>query len=92
MRRLSQVIEDLVSDIDALSGKCFTKHDDADFGDRVDEFGLGYMVADVALVNADAFLTGVAQALEYCVGKPLYHAENLILGRSENRPCFIYSK
>lgn len=67
MKRPSKVVENLVNDIDAVSGKCFSYR--------------GSFACEVALTNADFILTGLARGLEYFVAKPLYHAENLIIGR-----------
>jgi|TARA_B100002003_G_C14109637_1_gene533703 hypothetical protein len=91
MRRPSHVIEELVSNIDALSGKCYTKHQSDEFTDEVCRFRPGYMVADVLLVNGEGLFTELARTLEYCIAKPLYHLENKISGKQPS-PGWTFSR
>ena len=85
MRRLSNIVQDWVSDLDAVSGKNFSVWTQSDTT-------LRELPRDILAVNADILFGGFSKALEYCVGKPLYHAENLILGKNADKPVFMYSK
>jgi len=41
--------------------------------------------------GGDGVLTGVAQGLELLVAKPLYHVENLVVGKAEQPRSWLFS-
>ncbi|MBW2982440.1 hypothetical protein KY343_06180 [Candidatus Woesearchaeota archaeon] len=56
---------------------------------KVCEYRPLYIAADIALVNSQIFLEGVAKGLEYLAARPLHHAENLFLGK-KYKPNWLY--
>jgi hypothetical protein len=89
MRRASHAIADFANYLDSLSGKCHTVHESEEFNDACYANPLLY-IADVALVNADIFLTGIAKEIESLVAKPICFAEKLIT-RKPNPPAWTFS-
>ena len=85
MRRLSHSIADLVSNIDALSGKFSSIAD----GDAEDSGGLD-IPRELFFGGLDELFSMSANALEYLFAKPIYDTENLILGIAES-PGWTYS-
>ena len=82
MKRTSEYIAELVHSIDGIAGLCFSKsNNDKNFEEKVCQYKPLYVLADVALVNSQLFLEGVAKAVEYIAARPLHHVENLFLGK-----------
>jgi len=89
MRRPSHVVEDLASYLGSVAGKCHTISMSEDFGDLCDAIPL-YYLKDIALVNADFFLSNLAKGIEYLVAKPLCFAEKLVT-RKPSPPAWTFS-
>ena len=83
MKRPSEYVAGLVDTLDSLAGRCFSKHDDMDFIDKVCQYRPSYILADVALHNSEVFLDGAAKGLDYLFAKPLRYLENLLFGKQE---------
>lgn len=92
MSRLSDVVGNIVNGIDALSGKCFTKRTSPDFDDDFDLDPVRYLPLDIALVNAEVILRGIAKATEYFVTLPIYIAETVLFREFDNpkHPNFTF--
>ncbi len=80
---LSERIQDWISRIDALSGKCFTMHEET-------EPLLSTMPKDMVLVCGDVLFTGLAEYTEHLIAKPVYYIEKA-LGLKPD-PVWIFSK
>jgi hypothetical protein len=84
MNRFSVSLAELVNDIDGLGGKYMTKWQSTKGRFRD-------MPKEIIWCNAEVFLESCAQFLEYLVVKPIYHIENVLLGKSEKKPILTYS-
>lgn len=86
MKRLSIVVEDLVSELDALSGEYLTKHHNSERLGRLKD-----VLKEIIWCNTEIFFDRCGEILEYIVAKPRYHLENALLGNSPNIN-WIYGK
>ena len=87
MTRPSNFLAELANNVDALSGKYFTKTHKSEIKGRLRD-----IPREAVWSNAEIVLGGCAYFLEKVIAKPIYHLENLVLGREETSPSWTFGR
>ena len=72
---LSEIVQEVASYLDGVSGKYFSKHDGLGDHGLGRNFSILDMPKDIFYVFADEFFTALAGGLELFVGRPVNYVE-----------------
>lgn len=80
MRRLSIILGDLTDNLDAISGKYMLRRMNSEIEGKLKD-----VPKEIIWCNAEVFLSGCTQVLEYLVVKPASYIENIVMGEASNK-------